>query len=124
MPFRNLTFDYALAHGLLRYFDLGEQLTLIENMRCASRFGITVSEGKAKDIMHNLFDNLHGNSQLIETEMPMFRITLFYMLLRKYRGNSEFREEISRINGNKDHVKFLAQLAGSSQGTLYELRLK
>ncbi|MBI3027803.1 class I SAM-dependent methyltransferase [Candidatus Woesearchaeota archaeon] len=123
MPFQHFSFDYAIANGLVRYFDLGEQLDLIERMRRTSRFGVTISEGKAKDIIYRLADNLNGSVQLIETEMPMFRMSLFYMLLKSYRQDNEFRARVT-LQDKKDPVAFLAQLAGSSQGILYELRLK
>jgi len=123
LPFVNGEYDYVLAHGLFRYLGLEDQQTVASEMLRVAKYGFTVSEGKARDLIYTLRDSIDPELSVRETKMPMLRMTLFFMLLRKYGNDNNFRALVEKSNKNNP-IEFLSKLAGTSEGVLYELRIK
>jgi len=123
IPFKDAEYDYAVAHGLFRYLSLEDQQIIVKEMLRVSKYGATIAEGKARDIIYSLKDSIDPKLLIKETKIPMLRTSLFFMLLKKYENNQQFRLLVNQKNKDKP-IELLAQLAGVSEGTLYELRLK
>ena len=124
IPYSGETFDYVMAQGFIRYFSLDEQLKLFEQMRRATKEGVSIGEGKAKDIIYALHDAIPQETEVLETSMPMFRMTLFFMLLKRYERDAGFQSLTQEQRGGSDYVMVLSELAGNSDGVFYELRTK
>lgn len=123
LPFMDDEYDYALAYGVFRYINEKDQQKVVDEMLRVSKYGAMIAEGKAKDIMYSLRDAINPKFLIKETQIPMFRMSLFYMLLKKYENDQQFQILVDNKSKNKP-VELLSQLAGTSEGTLYELRLK
>lgn len=123
LPFINDEYDYVLAYGVFRYINENDQQKVVDEMLRVSKYGATIAEGKAKDIINHLRDSINPELLIKETQMPMFRMSLFYMLLKKYEDDQQFRSLVDQKNKSKP-IELLSQLAGASEGILYELRLK
>jgi ubiquinone/menaquinone biosynthesis C-methylase UbiE len=123
LPFKDGEHDYVVAYGLFRHI-LNEKdwPIIIREMLRVSKYGITIAEGDEKDVVYSLRDLVDPTLMVKETQMPMFRMTLFYIILRKYKTDQQFRELIDKNSDNKP-IQLLSKLAGISEKTLYELRL-
>ena len=123
LPFKEREYDYVFANRLLRYIDEKDRKIVVSEMLRVSKYGATISEGKAKDIMYSIRDLINPKLFIKKTKMPMFRMSLFYMLLRKYENDQLFRTLVDK-KSNDTSIEVLSKLAGISDGIFYELRLK
>ena len=123
LPFQDGEYDYVFAHGLFRYLSLEDQQAVAAEMLRVSKYGATISEGQAKDIVQALRDSIVPSNLVKKTNMPMLRMSLFFMLLRKYENDQSFRALVDN-DSTGNPAEFLFRLAGTTEGILYELRLK
>lgn len=123
IPFKDGECDYAVAFGLFRYIDKKNQQVVIDEMLRVAKYGALIAEGKAEDLIYDLKDSIDSSLKIEETRMKMFRMSLFYMLLKKYEQEQSFRDLVDKNSKNKP-LELLSQLAGVSEGTLYVLKLK
>ncbi len=118
------TFDYVMAQGFIRYFSLEEQVRLFEEMKRVTKKGVSIGEGKAKDAICALQNAIPEETEVIETAMPMFRMSLFFMLLKMYERDEGFQKLIQENRKGSEYLATLSELAGTSDGIFYELRMK
>lgn len=128
LSFANDTFNYVLANGFLRYLSPHERKTASHEMMRVSKGGATIGEGKARNIVYALREALASEaivSPVLETGVIMFRMSLFYMLLRKYDAHPEFHALVDDARkADVSHIDILHDLAGITPGIFYELRMK
>jgi|SRR3989344_1755503 len=123
LPFPDGSFDYVVGHGVFRYLDHEAQEKAFKEMLRVSKNGGIISEGKAKEVMYRIRDVYSPSESVIENEMPMFRMSLFYMLYYFYETDSDFKKLVDHSD-HGDHIKTLNRLAGESNGILYELIIR
>jgi ubiquinone/menaquinone biosynthesis C-methylase UbiE/N-acetylglutamate synthase-like GNAT family acetyltransferase len=123
LPFSKNEFDHTIAYGVFRYINESQRATITSNLVNISKQTTTIAEGKAKDIIYDLKKQSPIDFNLNEIEMPMFRMTLFYLLLQEYKKNPELKKLVNNnIDEKQNYIDILSKVAGSSQSTLYELK--
>lgn len=121
IPFADNEFDYSIAYGVFRYINQKDRKKAVDEMSRVSKFGVNISDGRAKDIICSLRDMVNPDLRVFETEVEMFRMTLFYMLCKLYETDKVFRGLVD--NSSDNPYRFIGKLAGKSKGKLYELKI-
>jgi N-acetylglutamate synthase-like GNAT family acetyltransferase len=124
LPFKKNEFDHTIAYGVFRYIDKRRHSQIATDLVNISKQNTTIAEGKAKKVIYDLKKLSPINFNLNEIEMPMFRMTLFYLLLAEYHLNPELKNLVdTTTQQNKgNYIDILSKVAGSSPSTLYELK--
>lgn len=121
--FQNKEFDFVLAYGVFRYIDQEDWPRAIGEVKRISKLGAIISEGKAKDVIYGLRDLVDPGQKVEEVEMPMFRISLFYILQQLYESDKVFRQKVD--NESYQNInKTISNLAGEDIGVFYKLQIQ
>jgi len=126
LPFNCGEFDYAIAYGVFRYIDSRDQEQAISEIGRVTNNNFTVAEVILKDMIHVLkYCVISAVCSIQETEVSMFRTSLFYMLFKEYKDNEDFKEIVDKnISDEISHIEMLTLIAGTAEGTLYELKVR
>lgn len=124
LPFKDNEYGYVIAYSIFRYINNIDQEKVITEIGRVSDNNFTIAESILKDLIYSLKKIVKGKSDVIETQVNMHRVSLFYMLYGEYKINNEFKEIIDdETTKNIDFIDILTNIAGISSGILYELRV-
>ena len=126
LPFGENEFDYVFASGFIRYFSPDEQIQLIQEMRATSKYGCTIVEaGSSGEFLRKLTSYFSDSSMKEASNVPMLRMSLFYVLLRMYQSDADFKKYVDEYGAlnTRQTVDVLTEIAGAQDGALFELRI-
>jgi len=126
LPFRDCEYDHAIAYGVFRYIHCQDYKKTLSEISRVSGNNFTVSEPVLKDLICILKDYLKDAACSVkETTVSMFRMSLFYMLLKEYKQDNDFKIAVDgEVSQERDYIEILTLIAGMAVGTLYELRVR
>lgn len=125
LPFNDGAYDYAIAYGVFRYIDPKDYEEVLLEIGRVSNYNFIISEPLLKELIHCLKDKLSSRETVIkETDVSMFRMSLFYMLFKEYKRDANFKTLVdNELNDKIDFIDVLISIAGMTTGALYELRV-
>ena len=121
LSFKNGEYDYAVAYGVFRYMSFSDQKKALSEISRVTNHNFTVAESILRKLIYDLGKIIRKNYFIKETEMSMFRVSLFCTLFKEYYENEDFRKMVDSEN-KRDKIETLISVAGMTLGTLYELR--
>ena len=125
LPFKDGEYDYAIAYGVFRYIESNDYEKVISEIGRVTNYNFIISEPLLKDLIYSLKNKINNHKSAIkETEVSMFRMSLFYMLFKEYKRNINFKLLVDNETTLKiNFIKILTSIAGMTTGILYELRV-
>jgi|GEM_PF-6899398 len=116
-------FKAILAYGIMRYVPLSLRNGLVTSwLDKLTTGGIAIiGEGVAEDTIRSLKPEGYSLEEKCEGEVDLFRCSLFYLLIRRYEKDSQFKREVNLYSLGKSvkPADVLCEIAGFTRDRVY-----